>query len=136
MISIVCFMLPRPPTSTRTATLFPYPTLFRSHGAAADHHAHVGTADALRQLDGQIMVGVAVGIVGDGAGEFALILPIAHLAQRLHRPDDRSVGEGGAFARRDFHRALPGRGSGDRSEGRWVGIGGVSTCSSRRSPYH
>src|SRR3546814_14901871 len=30
--NIVFFMIRRPPTSTRTVTLFPYPTLFRSDG--------------------------------------------------------------------------------------------------------
>src|SRR3546814_8783003 len=32
-------MIRRPPRSTRTDTLFPYTTLFRSH---ADHHGHIG----------------------------------------------------------------------------------------------
>src|SRR3546814_15943049 len=31
-------MIPRPPRSTRTDTLFPYPTLFRSDGAGIDAH--------------------------------------------------------------------------------------------------
>src|SRR3546814_1491025 len=35
-------MIPRPPISTRTDTLFPYTTLFRS---VADHPRHVDAAD-------------------------------------------------------------------------------------------
>src|SRR3546814_19035900 len=34
-ISVVCLMIRRPPRSTRTDTLFPYTTLFRSAGVAA-----------------------------------------------------------------------------------------------------
>src|SRR3546814_18990442 len=44
----VFFMLPRPPRSTRTGTLFPYPTLFRSRGKiglpAATTNAHSNEA--------------------------------------------------------------------------------------------
>src|SRR3546814_15277644 len=49
-------MTRRPPRSTRTATLFPYTTLFRSAGVAATlvlggalQHQHAGTALACRQ---------------------------------------------------------------------------------------
>src|SRR3546814_1249584 len=39
-------MIRRPPRSTRTDTLFPYTTLFRSaHGAAQRQRAHVQEAD-------------------------------------------------------------------------------------------
>src|SRR3546814_7572382 len=54
-------MIRRPPRSTRTDTLFPYTTLFRSHGIARpDRCADAGTADldarrpayrARRQMD-------------------------------------------------------------------------------------
>src|SRR3546814_17640030 len=33
-------MIPRPPRSTLTDTLFPYTTLFRSNRASADHNGH------------------------------------------------------------------------------------------------
>src|SRR3546814_16154387 len=33
-------MIRRPPRSTRTDTLFPYTTLFRSHGRNAERHNH------------------------------------------------------------------------------------------------
>src|SRR3546814_19569135 len=45
--SVLCLMLRRPPISTRTDTLLPYTTLFRSallgsHGRRRDHHPHGG----------------------------------------------------------------------------------------------
>src|SRR3546814_16769741 len=48
-MSIVCFlMIRRPPRSTRTDTLFPYTTLFRSHIAVAEprHRAGFGRRPA------------------------------------------------------------------------------------------
>src|SRR3546814_2436954 len=45
----VCFcflMIRRPPRSTRTDTLFPYTTLFRSLQRIADHHAAVDVQPA------------------------------------------------------------------------------------------
>src|SRR3546814_1771975 len=55
----------RPPRSTRTDTLFPYTTLFRSVGAVA---AHAGVAKAVGEQQGD-RVGDAVGLQvlrGDG----------------------------------------------------------------------
>src|SRR3546814_5317494 len=50
MISIICFflMIRRPPRSTRTDTLFPYTTLFRSHPRVRHH----------RPLSGRLRRGV------------------------------------------------------------------------------
>src|SRR3546814_15042668 len=64
IVYFVCLMRRRPPRSTRTDTLLPYPTLFRSHGAVAGgadrapprraagatavHAAHAGRGDAWR----------------------------------------------------------------------------------------
>src|SRR3546814_13646284 len=42
MILIFCLMIRRPPRSTRTDTLFPYTTLFRSPGKVTDYHAPGG----------------------------------------------------------------------------------------------
>src|SRR3546814_5071258 len=42
---LFCLMIRRPPRSTRTDTLFPYTTLFRSQ--VADQAAHVGARAAL-----------------------------------------------------------------------------------------
>src|SRR3546814_14585150 len=39
-------MIRRPPRSTRTDTLFPYTTLFRSHGVAVTHRALLNNLSA------------------------------------------------------------------------------------------
>src|SRR3546814_14862114 len=66
MISTLCYififffflMIRRPPRSTRTDTLFPYTTLFRSNGSSADYHgdqttvtAQIGSQRAVAQND-------------------------------------------------------------------------------------
>src|SRR3546814_19027852 len=58
----------RPPISTRTDTLFPYTTLFRSHNArglahllAADHHAVVAVAFG---ADGDVELHPVVDVIG------------------------------------------------------------------------
>src|SRR3546814_6851962 len=56
-------MIRRPPRSTRTDTLFPYTTLFRSEGAGAKHMPD-GVADLVEGLfdvgrDGEHVAGVA-----------------------------------------------------------------------------
>src|SRR3546814_5753437 len=38
-------MIRRPPRSTRTDTLFPYTTLFRSDGRCGEHGGHVAAGD-------------------------------------------------------------------------------------------
>src|SRR3546814_10947693 len=55
VLCFVCLMTRRPPRSTRTDTLFPYPTLFRSPGdevaaAAVGHVQHVVAAEAVVRL--------------------------------------------------------------------------------------
>src|SRR3546814_1819539 len=46
---LVCFlMIQRPPRSTRTDTLFPYTTLFRSAGSGRDHGQFAQTLDRYR----------------------------------------------------------------------------------------
>src|SRR3546814_3818883 len=46
-------MIRRPPRSTRTDTLFPYTTLFRSHEKRQEQHeCHVYGAQGLRRHDG------------------------------------------------------------------------------------
>src|SRR3546814_20847689 len=42
-------MIRRPPRSTRTDTLFPYTTLFRSGDAGRAHQHHVGRAEVLAE---------------------------------------------------------------------------------------
>src|SRR3546814_5584179 len=76
-------MIRRPPRSTRTDTLFPYPTLFRSHavGAGAGVHRVPGAFEAVR-----------------GAGPFRALRPAAlgpDPRPARHRPADRGDGADG-----------------------------------------
>src|SRR3546814_19315200 len=120
-------MIRRPPRSTRTDTLFPYTTLFRSGVVAAveqgDHprqggaegvRAQRGALGALQVPDGEVLDGPEQALRGgteEAPGKRA----------RLQRPG--AVGQA---------RRAPGA----RSEERRVGKECVSTCRSRWSPYH
>src|SRR3546814_15627725 len=55
-------MIRRPPRSTRNDTLFPYPTLCRSLGGIADHHA-IGTVESgqLADILADLLSGTVVG---------------------------------------------------------------------------
>src|SRR3546814_20151240 len=72
-------MIRRPPRSTRTDTLFPYPTLFRSLAPVVRRH-QAGTAEIAAAADVD---------AGDRAGGRA---QLRHHAQRFQRVD-RRVGE-------------------------------------------
>src|SRR3546814_10355915 len=73
-------MIRRPPRSTRTDTLFPYTTLFRS-AALGLHHPRAGVVFRRDQLD---VVFLATVLVGDGLGEFGVVTFDAGIA-REHR---------------------------------------------------
>src|SRR3546814_19413328 len=117
-------MLPRPPRSTRTDTLFPYTTLFRSH-PAVERRREVAVADLveLRIVQRQRTVGgkrigggSGGGLVGHGG-----VLGVGWRSNG-HGNGQRS-GEG------MLHRgntSLNGR-----SEERRVGKEGVRTCRTR-----
>src|SRR3546814_11394919 len=107
-------MIRRPPRATRTDTLFPYTTLFRSRGAGIQ--AAVDDGDLVRDR------------------------LLAHRFQRRgrvlrrERPGDDNVVARDALggeAVEDRCELLA-----DRSEERRVGNECVSTCRSRWSPYH
>src|SRR3546814_14737093 len=100
-------MIRRPPRSTRTDTLFPYTTLFRS----------------LRD-QGNRAVRLSVGnqFLGTRA-------PAAARLTLSEYPPSYYAASAEPFAR---HAAL----AGERSEERRVGKECVSTCRSRWSPYH
>src|SRR3546814_12575893 len=115
-------MIRRPPRSTRTDTLFPYTTLFRS-----PRFAHLARPCADR-----------------GARRH-------HRTQRLHQCDEQDearrragrsvlglvdVADRGQTRRHQDPSADPARTGGSRSEERRVGKECVSTCRSRWSPYH
>src|SRR3546814_11035014 len=53
-------MIRRPPRSTRTDTLFPYPTLFRSVGVAVRGRQDAPPAELQRVLDAQVVVVLGV----------------------------------------------------------------------------
>src|SRR3546814_11272373 len=116
-------MIRRPPRSTRTDTLFPYTTLFRSSdmliGQLLDfvlHAAFVVFGDflVLDQLLERV-VGVAAQIAHGNLGVFAFG------ADHFGQVTPPLFGE---------------RRHGNRSEERRVGKECVSTCRSRWSPYH
>src|SRR3546814_20963013 len=107
-------MIRRPPRSTRTDTLFPYTTLFRSGLLRPRRRESLGF-DSLVVLE-----------------------PVRRLQQPAFRPDERRripVGRGptcaGLQGAGRLHRSL----DGSRSEERRVGKECVSTCSSWWPPY-
>src|SRR3546814_15572254 len=112
-------MIRRPPRSTRTDTLFPYTTLFRSYQHAAcgrvdlwvngDHLAREPAASERIHPYPHRQAGVEVAQCAFG-----------HLKINPHRIEPDQVGQ------RLAHR----------SEERRVGKECVSTCRSRWSPYH
>src|SRR3546814_19866520 len=113
-------MIRRPPRSTRTATLFPYTTLFRS----VEHRDHrnakrVGFLDRqlfLVDVDDEHHVGQAAHVADAAQRRLELVALARHLKDFLLREAVRV--------------ALK------RSEERLVGKECVSTCRSRWSPYH
>src|SRR3546814_20554607 len=121
-------MIRRPPRSTRTDTLFPYTTLFRSHAVPAegrrkdarhdrrDEAVEEGRADADR--DQREHVEVARADRGPAA-----------LEERPPGPEHDRRGQ------RELHPGRPGlRNEMERSEERRVGKEGVKTCRSRGRP--
>src|SRR3546814_13982701 len=112
-------MIRRPPRPTRTATLFPYTTLFRSaQRPTADRHTIVRR------------VGVAA-----GQGK-----PPDYRRARLHEDLRTGIGASLTAALEITRNANPfgviATKAGVRSEERRVGKECVSTCRSRWSPYH
>src|SRR3546814_15404295 len=120
-------MIRRPPRSTRTDTLFPYTTLFRSVGGGGD------------RVEVRVVVaglGVQGHEQGDGEGALVVGQGDAHVASA--RPDVQRVGldaEAAVAGRRDFE-LLVAMAEPLRSEERRVGKECVSTCRSRWAPDH
>src|SRR3546814_17854835 len=126
-------MLPRPPRSTRTNTLFPYTTLFRSHCC---HKAWHDTSPAIGKIN-YYMVGdqnhalsnnfevLREGVGLADRGTFVLD-PQGEIQLLEITPE--GVGRNAAELLRKI-KAL-------RSEERRVGKECVSTCRSRWSPDH
>src|SRR3546814_12121867 len=119
-------MIRRPPRSTRTDTLFPYTTLFRSRDRPAPRtQFRAAERHGLQRSAGALPAGGAGGV--------------RHAAGRAAGGDRRalSAGRRRRGASRARGRADHGLGAaGDvRSEERRVGKEGVSTCRSRWAPY-
>src|SRR3546814_3105534 len=72
-------MIRLPPRSTRTDTLFPYTTLFRSHAAFGDKPAH--------RVTGEL---IGIGASADGGRLIEPLLDV--LAISLDRPGENPVG--------------------------------------------
>src|SRR3546814_19594084 len=115
MLCVFFLMIRRPPRSTRTDTLFPYTTLFRSLGVGAMLVGGIWTLFSLRKsLASGIKSGLAAARKNMGATVIADVdrdLPMKWMLIALV-----------AFT--------------IRSEERRVGQECVSTCRSRWSPYH
>src|SRR3546814_11040235 len=102
-------MIRRPPGSTRTDTLFPYTTLFRSFDIA------LKDCEIVHRIDGDHREVVST------TTDFEIAAAL----------DDMGVGHDNAW--RDENAASRAE---RRSEERRVGKECVSTCRSRWSPYH
>src|SRR3546814_7352368 len=87
-------MIRRPPRSTRTDTLFPYTTLFRSHAAVVEAHHRID--ETLAEFAAEQGLAADAHLVHHDIGDMAARL--AHLlvrladrhAGRVHRHDERS----------------------------------------------
>src|SRR3546814_11604621 len=115
-------MIRRPPRSTRTDTLFPYPTLFRSLGARGDSGR----------------VGFALASAEGAYGYMADIEAAQRAFQRAVKIGEAAGSEvpAGQLLKARSSLALTLMRPGRRSEERRVGKECVSTCRSRWSPYH
>src|SRR3546814_15372346 len=130
LLFIFFLMIRRPPRSTRTDTLFPYTTLFRSSGCWERSGRSLRRRDrpsssSRRTCRSAIDRGDSPHIQGSSAPARRRVATAWHRTRRrgprlLGRPAARDSG------------AL----RGSRSEERRVGKECVSTCRSRWSPYH
>src|SRR3546814_14541651 len=104
-------MIRRPPRSTRTDTLFPYTTLFRSVPLKPEHRHHVQN----------MLTHLRLHFVIAGKGNRPLVFGVAQVI---------------AIALRKADQPASYLSNGSRSVERRVGKECVSTCRSRWSPYH
>src|SRR3546814_14481914 len=126
-------MVPRPPGSTRTDTLLPYPTLFRFWGEAQQVLYIAGMFDTLdRQW---IPAGLAMwdaehGLQPFAGGGLSMNLPDQDgiAISIAWEPQSESLFVSGYFTNVNREPC--------RSEERRVGKECVSKCRSRWSPYH
>src|SRR3546814_13213419 len=123
-------MIRRPPRSTRTDTLFPYTTLFRSSPVRRGYFAIAGYYTELKDLIAQ---------VDDGCALTNAACPVAAVAYLTNAGNAKSWGieveysHGFDLGEGDGRLALSGSRQG-RSEERSVGKECVRTCRFRGSP--
>src|SRR3546814_20262917 len=120
-------MIRRPPRSTRTDTLFPYTTLFRSQGADAVFTC-VG-ADADLQ---QVVLGKDGALAAMRPG--AVLVDHTTVSAKIARRLAEEAASKGLLA--VDAPVSGGQAGAERSAERRVGKECVSTCRSRWSPYH
>src|SRR3546814_13665240 len=126
-------MIRPPPISTRTDTLFPYPTLFRSEVEAARRVLHEVALDVVDAADPQRRRGLRV---LDLLADHLQPEPVRALDRRAHLVADRAFTELARIARGQAHEAKrhlrePGVG---RSEARRGGQERGWTCRYRWAP--
>src|SRR3546814_10960896 len=115
-------MILRPPRSTRTDTLFPYTTLFRSTGAAGARRAETGRR-----------VRTALSESGK-CGASGMIDDLERAIEAMLFASDEPL-DARQVAGRLGDEMTPGQVKA-RSEERRVGQECVNTCRTRWSPYH
>src|SRR3546814_15247370 len=121
-------MIRRPPRSTRTDTLFPYTTLFRSRTAGIGQCPRTfGNAAFAGGIERVELRGLLLPLQPHGAGvvEFGDALRVGDATH--DRTGHAAAGHARPFARVAIV---------ERSEERRVGKECVSTCRYRWSPYH
>src|SRR3546814_3117802 len=89
-------MIRRPPRSTRTDTLFPYPTLFRSEIVLAPVHRRSDQIEQRTGIDEQYAARGFVPLV-HRAG-------VRHIIHRIGKPGTAALGLRKAYAHRAFGR--------------------------------
>src|SRR3546814_19233615 len=128
----------RPPRATRTDTLFPYTTLFRSTAEATRALIDAG-ADAVKVGIGPGSICTTRVVAGVGVPQLTAIMECAREAAKSDVP---VIGDGGLRTSGDAAKALAAGasalmiGSMLRSEERRVGKECVRTCRSRWAPHH
>src|SRR3546814_14835404 len=134
-------MLRRPPRSTRTDTLFPYTTLFRSLDEADDDLASLREDDPRRSWI-LLLAGWLGTFVAFGGIVLWLHLSAESTLAELQAMQPRATVSVSASATQGLPPAAsvssdpPPDGQTDRSEERRVGKEWFSTCRSRWSPVH
>src|SRR3546814_19871017 len=129
-------MIRRPPRSTRTDTLFPYTTLFRSLPSKKITRWWRGFMNIgipRESLEGEARVAATPETVKKYVAAKHVVIVQRGAGERAHFPDDAYEQAGATLG--DQAQAL-GADIVLRSEERRVGKECVSTCRSRRPPVH